>query len=137
MPCKKCIVNLTAEERVRLKNMISSGQESARKLTRAPILLKAGQLPPPEVVAWNDAPERRDPTGLAKTINPGRRAPASFESNRALVHPTSILSVRLSSRRRLVEGCGQQSKKGFYQNTHSTGRTFFLDHCQRQWLPLE
>jgi hypothetical protein len=127
MPCKKCIVNLTAEERVRLKNMISSGQESARKLTRAPILL----------VAWNDAPERRDPTGLAKTINPGRRAPASFESNRALVHPTSILSVRLSSRRRLVEGCGQQSKKGFYQNTHSTGRTFFLDHCQRQWLPLE
>jgi transposase len=48
MPRKKYIVNLTEEERVRLKNMISAGQESARKLTRARILLKADE-------GWSDA----------------------------------------------------------------------------------
>jgi transposase len=48
MPRKKYIVNLTEEERVRLKNMISAGQESARKLARARILLKADE-------GWTDA----------------------------------------------------------------------------------
>ncbi len=41
MPRKKYIVNLTEEERENLKSLISSGQERARKLTRARILLKA------------------------------------------------------------------------------------------------
>lgn len=43
MPRKKYIVNLTEEERKDLRNMISSGKERARKLTRARILLKADE----------------------------------------------------------------------------------------------
>lgn len=43
MPGKKYIVNLSEEERKYLKNMISCGQERARKLTRARILLKADE----------------------------------------------------------------------------------------------
>lgn len=48
MAHKRHIVNLSAEERECLGNMISSGQERARKLTRARILLKAAE-------DWTDA----------------------------------------------------------------------------------
>jgi hypothetical protein len=41
MPKKKYIVDLTGEEREELETLISSGAYSARKLTRARILLKA------------------------------------------------------------------------------------------------
>ena len=43
MPKKKYIVNLTSEEREALEALISSGIASARKLTRARILLKADE----------------------------------------------------------------------------------------------
>jgi transposase len=43
MPRKKHIVELTAEERQGLETLISSGVASARKLTRARILLKADE----------------------------------------------------------------------------------------------
>jgi len=43
MPRKKYIVNLTPEEREELEQLISSGTERARKLTRARILLKADE----------------------------------------------------------------------------------------------
>ena len=43
MPRKKYIVNLTPEERQELEQLISSGTERARKLTRARILLKADE----------------------------------------------------------------------------------------------
>jgi transposase len=43
MPRKKYIVNLTPEERRELEQLISSGTERARKLTRARILLKADE----------------------------------------------------------------------------------------------
>jgi len=43
MPKKKYIVNLTSEEREALDTLISSGVASARKLTRARILLKADE----------------------------------------------------------------------------------------------
>lgn len=43
MPKKKYIVNLTPEERRELEQLISSGTERARKLTRARILLKADE----------------------------------------------------------------------------------------------
>lgn len=43
MPKKKYIVNLTSEEREALDTLISSGIASARKLTRARILLKADE----------------------------------------------------------------------------------------------
>jgi hypothetical protein len=40
MAKKKYVVELTDEERAELKDLISAGQESARKLRRARILLK-------------------------------------------------------------------------------------------------
>ena len=40
---KVAVVNLSQEEREHLENMVSSGVASARKLTRARILLKADQ----------------------------------------------------------------------------------------------
>jgi transposase len=43
MPKKKYIVDLTSEEREALETLISSGVASARKLTRARILLKADE----------------------------------------------------------------------------------------------
>jgi transposase len=43
MPKKKYIVDLTGEEREELETLISSGADSARKLTRARILLKADE----------------------------------------------------------------------------------------------
>lgn len=43
MPKKKYIVDLTVEEREELEALISSGVDSARKLTRARILLKADE----------------------------------------------------------------------------------------------
>ena len=43
MPKKKYIVDLSAEEREELETLISSGADSARKLTRARILLKADE----------------------------------------------------------------------------------------------
>lgn len=43
MPNKKYIVDLTEEEREKLETLISSGVASARKLTRARILLKADE----------------------------------------------------------------------------------------------
>ena len=52
MPAKKYIVDLTAEERENLLKLISSGNASARKLTRARILLKADEgLKDKEIVA--------------------------------------------------------------------------------------
>jgi len=43
MPAKKYIVDLTAEERNELLALIRSGKTSARKVTRARILLKADE----------------------------------------------------------------------------------------------
>lgn len=43
MPKKKYIVKLTPDEREELETLISSGKSSARKLTRARILLKADE----------------------------------------------------------------------------------------------
>lgn len=43
MAKKKYVVELTDEERAELKDLISAGQESARKLRRARILLKADE----------------------------------------------------------------------------------------------
>lgn len=43
MPNKKYIVNLTNEERTELEDLLSAGVASARKLTRARILLKADE----------------------------------------------------------------------------------------------
>jgi hypothetical protein len=43
MPKKKYIVDLTPEEREALETLLSSGKDSARKLTRARILLKADE----------------------------------------------------------------------------------------------
>ncbi len=40
---KVAVINLTEEEREHLENLVSSGVQSARKLTRARILLKADQ----------------------------------------------------------------------------------------------
>ena len=40
---KVAVVNLSQEEREHLENLVSSGVESARKLTRARILLKASE----------------------------------------------------------------------------------------------
>ena len=48
MPKKKYIVDLTSEERETLETLLSSGKDSARKLTRARILLKADE-------GWTDA----------------------------------------------------------------------------------
>lgn len=48
MPKKKYIVELTPDEREELETLISSGEASARKLTRARILLKADE-------DWTDA----------------------------------------------------------------------------------
>ena len=48
MPNKKYIVKLTPEEREELEQMLSSGTERARKLTRTRILLKSDQ-------GWSDA----------------------------------------------------------------------------------
>jgi transposase len=42
MPKKKYVVDLSAEERTTLEHMLRSGKTGARKLTRARILLKAG-----------------------------------------------------------------------------------------------
>ena len=47
MPKKRYAVNLAADERNHLENLISSGREQATKLTRARILLKADD-------GWND-----------------------------------------------------------------------------------
>ena len=44
---KKYIVTLTQEERDTLRQMLSAGAESARKLTRARILLKSDE-------SWTD-----------------------------------------------------------------------------------
>ena len=41
MPKKKYIVDLSPEERATLEHMLRSGKTGARKLTRAPMLLKA------------------------------------------------------------------------------------------------
>lgn len=41
MPAKKYLVELTVEERVKLEQMLRRGRHSARRLTRARILLKA------------------------------------------------------------------------------------------------
>src|SRR5262245_33664394 len=43
MPTKRYVVELTAEERHQLGQLVSSGKRSARTLTRARILLKADQ----------------------------------------------------------------------------------------------
>ena len=43
MPRKKYIVTLTTDEREALEALISAGTDSARKLTRARILLKADE----------------------------------------------------------------------------------------------
>ena len=48
MPQKKYIVDLTPAERETLESLLASGQESARKLTRARVLLKADE-------DWTDA----------------------------------------------------------------------------------
>jgi transposase len=48
MPKKKYIVKLTSEERDELEQMLSSGTERVRKLTRARVLLKADR-------DWTDA----------------------------------------------------------------------------------
>lgn len=49
---KKYIVTLTGEERELLERMVHSGRDSARKITRARILLKADQAE--EGPAWSD-----------------------------------------------------------------------------------
>lgn len=49
---KKYYVTLTAEERERLEKLISSGKASARKLTRARILLKADEAE--DGAGWDD-----------------------------------------------------------------------------------
>lgn len=47
MPNKKYIVKLTEEERNKLEKMVSSGKQSAKKILRARVLLKADE-------AWLD-----------------------------------------------------------------------------------
>lgn len=49
---KRYVVTLTAEERWALQGLIAAGKASARKLTRARILLKADRVP--EGPGWND-----------------------------------------------------------------------------------
>jgi transposase len=51
MPAKKYIVDLTAEEREHLLQVIRRGQQSARKITRARILLKAADGWPDDHIA--------------------------------------------------------------------------------------
>jgi DNA-directed RNA polymerase specialized sigma24 family protein len=43
MPRKKYVVDLTTEERSTLEQLVQRGKSSARKLTRARILLQAGE----------------------------------------------------------------------------------------------
>jgi DNA-directed RNA polymerase specialized sigma24 family protein len=43
MPRKKYVVDLTAEERTTLEQLVQRGKSSARKLTRARILLQADE----------------------------------------------------------------------------------------------
>lgn len=49
---KRYIVTLTGEERMKLKQMISSGEHKTRKITRARILLKADQST--DGPSWSD-----------------------------------------------------------------------------------
>jgi len=58
MPKKKYIVDLTEAEREELETLISSGVDSARKLTRARILLKADE-------GWTDK-------AIAEALDVGR-----------------------------------------------------------------
>jgi transposase len=52
MPTKRYIVELTAEERQHLSQLVSAGKRSARTISRARILLKADQAPGGP--AWHD-----------------------------------------------------------------------------------
>jgi transposase len=55
MPAKKYIVDFTADEREHLLHVIRRGKESARKITRARILLKAADgLPDDQIAAALD-----------------------------------------------------------------------------------
>jgi len=60
MPAKKYFVVLTEEERVTLLQMLSRGKHSARKLTRARILLKAADGLDDQAIA--DAIQTSQPT---------------------------------------------------------------------------
>lgn len=51
MPKKKYVVELTAEERTRLEQLLQKGKSSARKLTRARILLQADEGQTDEEIA--------------------------------------------------------------------------------------
>jgi len=64
MPTKRYLVELTADEREHLKQLVSSGRRSARTLTRARILLKADQAPGGP--AWHDG-------RIAEALGCGRR----------------------------------------------------------------
>jgi transposase len=55
LPAKKYIVDLTADEREHLLHLIRRGKQSARKITRARILLKAAAgLPDDQIAAALD-----------------------------------------------------------------------------------
>jgi transposase len=64
MPTKRYLVELTPEEREQLTQLVSSGQRSARTLTRARILLKADQAQGGP--AWHD-------DRIAEALGCGRR----------------------------------------------------------------
>jgi len=64
MPTKRYLVELTADEREHLQQLVSSGRRSARTLTRARILLKADQAPGGP--AWHDG-------RIAEALGCGRR----------------------------------------------------------------
>lgn len=57
MPGKKYIVNLSSDKREELTTLVSSEEAKARKLTRAPILLKADE-------GWTDK-------AISETLNIG------------------------------------------------------------------
>ena len=83
-------VKLTPEERNHLKNLISMGEEKARKLTRARILLKADEgWTDPQIQAALDVSlptigrirKRYDQEGLSSALN---RKPSSHQYERKI-----------------------------------------------------
>jgi transposase len=64
MPAKRYVVELAAEERLHLRQLIAAGRASARTLTRARILLKADEAA--GAPAWDDA-------RIAAALDCGRR----------------------------------------------------------------
>lgn len=96
MPRKRYYVNLSAEERNHLENLVSSGTEKVRKLTRARILLKADE-------GWTDGE-------IVNALDVSRPTVERIRARYATGSLTDALERRPSSRQyeRKLDGRGPE-----------------------------